>query len=62
MTDTRFYTNYLLGLVEANVLDAEAVLLAALNHMTDEEVEDMAHRNNFFYEDDLDEDEMDEDF
>jgi hypothetical protein len=43
--------------VNEGMLDAKTVLLAALNHLTDDDVRDLCEANQFFdAEDDLDED------
>ena len=56
--ETRAYTRRLLQAVEDGVLDRDTVLLAALNHMSEQEVHDMCDSNDFFPQDeDEDEDE-----
>ena len=41
-------TNKILEMVEEGILDAETVLTAALKYMSEAEVADMAHYNEFF--------------
>ncbi len=51
-------TNRILELVEEGLLDRDTVIMACLKYMSEDEVADMAHANEFF----LDEDEEDEDW
>jgi hypothetical protein len=50
-------TNRILELVEEGLLDRDTVIMACLKYMSEDEVADMAHANEFF----LDEDEDEED-
>lgn len=52
-------TNRILELVEEGMLDRDAVIMACLKYMSEDDVADMAHANEFFL--DEDEDEEDED-
>jgi hypothetical protein len=52
-------TNRILELVEEGLLDRDAVIMACLKYMSEDDVADMAHANEFFL--DEDEDEEDED-
>ena len=58
---TREATNKILELIDEGVLRAETVALAALKYMSEDEVADMAHINEFiqFWEDE-EEEELDE--
>lgn len=61
-TQTRKTTAKLLELVEQGVLDPMSVLEAALDYMSEDDVEDMAWSNQFLSEDEEeDEEESDED-
>ncbi len=51
-------TNRILELVEEGLLDRDTVILACLKYMSEDDVADMAHANEFF----LDEDEEDEEW
>jgi hypothetical protein len=50
-------TNRILELVEEGMLDRDTVIMACLKYMSEDDVADMAHANEFF----LDEDEDEED-
>ena len=52
-------TNRILELVEEGMLDRDTVIMACLKYMSEDDVADMAHANEFFL--DEDEDEEDED-
>lgn len=56
---TRKATDKLLELVDEGVLRAETVVLAALKYMSEDEVADMMHINEFtqFFDEEEDEDE-----
>jgi len=54
-------TNRILEAVEEGVLDRDYVIMACLKYMSEDDVADMAHANEFFWDDeDPDEDEDDE--
>ncbi len=53
-------TNRILELVEEGLLDRDTVIMACLKYMSEDDVADMAHANEFFL--DEDEDEEDEDW
>lgn len=55
---TRQATNKILEYVEEGLLDRDTVIMACLKYMSEDDVADMAHANEFFP---LDEDEDDED-
>ena len=50
-------TNRILELVEEGMLDRDTVIMACLKYMSEDDVADMAHANEFF----LDEEEDEED-
>lgn len=50
---TRVNTNKILELIDEGVLDANIVLLAALNYMSDDEVKRFAELNEFLLDDDV---------
>jgi len=48
---TREATNKILEMVEEGILDRDTVIMAALKYMSEDDVADMAHANEFFEED-----------
>lgn len=56
---TRQATNKILELVEEGILDKDTVIQACLGYMSEDEVADMAHKNEFFMGFDDEEAEMD---
>lgn len=59
MYKTRQATERILELVEDGLLDRDTVIMACLKYMSEDDVKDMAHANEFFLDDedeDLDED------
>lgn len=54
---SRKVTNQILEAVEYGLLDKDTVIMACLKYMSEDEVADMAHANEFFYgeEDEADE-------
>lgn len=56
MYRTREATNRIYEMMEEGILSAEAVAEAALQYMSEDEVRDMAHANEFFFDDEDDED------
>jgi len=52
MSRTRKVTNQLLDMIEDGILDPEAVLMACLQYMSEADVADMAHSNEFIVEED----------
>jgi len=52
---TRQNTERILEMVEDGILDRDTVIMACLKYMSEDEVADMAHANEFFYGDDEDE-------
>ena len=58
---TRKFTNKLLEMVEEGLLDKDQVILACVNYMSEHDVADMMHANEFLYEEEEeDEDQQDE--
>jgi len=51
---TREATTKILEMVEEGVLDRDQVIMACLKYMSEDDVADMAHANEFFYEEDED--------
>jgi len=43
----RQFTNQLLEMIEDSMLESETVLLACLKYMSEDDVKDMMHRNEF---------------
>ena len=56
---TREYTNKLLEMVEHGLLDRDNVIMACIKYMSEDEVKDMMHHNEFIIEED-EEDETEE--
>jgi hypothetical protein len=48
-------TNRILELVEEGLLDRDTVIMACLKYMSEDDVSDMAHANEFFLDEDEDE-------
>lgn len=58
---TRKFTNKLLEMVEEGLLDKDQVILACVKYMSEHDVADMMHANDFLYqEEEEDEDQQDE--
>ncbi len=53
-------TNRILELVEEGMLDRDTVIMACLKYMSEDDVADMAHANEFFLDEDEDEEEDEE--
>jgi len=49
---SREYTNKLLEMVEEGILDRDAVIMACVKYMSEDEVRDMMHCNEFIEEED----------
>jgi hypothetical protein len=60
MSDVRKATNKILEMVEEGILDRDTVITACLKYMSEADVADMAHCNEFFEEDEEDEPEKPE--
>ena len=54
---TREATNRLLEMVEEGALDRDTVIMACVKYMSEDDVADMCHANEFFDLDDEDDDE-----
>jgi hypothetical protein len=54
---TREATNRILTMVEEGLLDRDTVIMACLKYMSEDDVADMAHANEFFYDEEETEDE-----
>jgi hypothetical protein len=52
---TRKATNRILEMIEEGLLDRDNVILACLKYMSEDDVADMAHANEFFPDEDGDE-------
>lgn len=61
MASPREITIKIYEAVEEGLLDAEFVMTCCLKYMSEDDVADMAHINEFFLYEDEDEDEEDED-
>jgi len=58
--NVREATNKILEMVDDGILDKDMVIMACLKYMSEDDVADMAHCNEFFLNEE-DEDEEDED-
>ena len=52
---SREYTNKLLGMVEEGLLDRDNVIMACVKYMSEDEVRDMMHCNEFIEEEENEE-------
>lgn len=52
---TREYTNKLLEMVEEGILDRDSVIMACVKYMSEDEVRDMMHCNEFIEEEETEE-------
>jgi len=52
-------TNKLLELIEEGVLDRDTVIMACVKYMSEDDVADMCHANEFFTDDEEEEDDSD---
>ena len=53
---TREATDRILEMVEEGILDRDTVIMACLKYMSEDDVADMAHANEFFDEEDYEDD------
>ena len=60
MPIVRQKTNKLLEMIEEGLLDRDTVILACVSYMSEDDVADMMHRNEFNDSDDSDENEDDD--
>ena len=51
MSDVRKATDKILEMVEEGILDKDTVIMSCLKYMSEDDVADMAHCNEFFLED-----------
>jgi len=58
---TQEATCKLLEMVEEGVLDRDNVIMACVKYMSEDDVADMCHINEFFYDEDEDDEEEDDD-
>jgi hypothetical protein len=59
MSDVRQATDKILEMVEEGILDKDTVIMSCLKYMSEDDVADMAHSNEFFINEE-DEDEEDD--
>lgn len=52
MSKPREFTNKLLEMIEEGLLDRDNVIMACVKYMSEDEVKDMMHANEFLLEDD----------
>ncbi len=60
MTDVRQATDRILEMVDEGLLDRDTVIMACLKYMSEDDVADMAHSNEFFMTTNDEEDEDDD--
>ena len=48
-------TNRLLEMIEEGILDRDTVIMACVKYMSEDDVADMCHANEFFYEEEEEE-------
>ena len=58
---TRQATDKILEMVEEGILDRDTVIMSCLKYMSEDDVADMAHSNEFFINEEEDEPEMEDD-
>jgi len=61
MTGVRQATDKILEMVEEGILDKDTVIMSCLKYMSEDDVADMAHSNEFFITTNEEEDDNDED-
>ena len=61
MSDVRQATEKVLEMVEEGILDKDTVIMSCLKYMSEDDVADMAHSNEFFMTTNDEEDDNDED-
>jgi len=59
MSDVRQATDKILEMVEEGILDKDTVIMSCLKYMSEDDVADMAHSNEFFINEEDDEDDWD---
>ena len=55
MSDVRKATDKILEMVEEGILDKDTVIMSCLKYMSEDDVADMAHCNEFFLEEEEEE-------
>ena len=61
MTGVRQATDKILEMVEEGILDKDTVIMSCLKYMSEDDVADLAHSNEFFMTTNEEEDDNDED-
>ena len=61
MSDVRKATDKILEMVEEGILDKDMVIMSCLKYMSEDDVADMAHCNEFFLNEEEDSEFTDED-
>ena len=59
MTGVRQATDKILEMVEEGILDKDTVIMSCLKYMSEDDVADMAHSNEFFINEEEEDDEDD---
>ena len=59
MTGVRQATDKILEMVDEGILDKDTVIMSCLKYMSEDDVADMAHSNEFFNNDEEDDDDDD---
>ena len=59
MTGVRQATDKILEMVEEGILDKDTVIMSCLKYMSEDDVADMAHSNEFFNNDEEDDNDDD---
>jgi len=59
MSDVRQATDKILEMVEEGILDRDTVIMSCLKYMSEDDVADMAHSNEFFINEEEEDDEDD---
>ena len=62
MSDVRKATDKILEMVDEGILDKDMVIMSCLKYMSEDDVADMAHCNEFFLDEDEEEFEDSKDF
>ena len=58
MSDVRQATDKILEMVEEGILDKDMVIMSCLKYMSEDDVADMAHSNEFFINEEEDDEEV----
>ena len=61
MSDVRKATDKILEMVDEGILDKDTVIMSCLKYMSEDDVADMAHCNEFFLNDEEEESEFTDD-